>query len=661
MKRQEYTPADFAWTRWAVGEIDQAADEILANKKDAYGKIKAVAAAERTFENTVYALEASNHILWKLSVLEVITNASPSKEIRDAAQKAIERIEKELVDIEYDEDIYRAMKEYEACKEGLAESLDVASEKLFSDMMREYKRMGFDLSSEDQARVKENLKRLSELSSEFSKNINEYEDNISVTRDELDGLSEGYVSGLKRDGEKYVVSLDYPDMNPFMENAKNSGKRKELAEKSMQKGGARNMNILKEVVMLRDANARLLGYDHHGDFRTETRTVKSAEAAFEFMRDMIEKVRAGLAAERGELKALKKTALPNEGDDIYFYDTAFLSNELKKEKFSVDEQQMREYFPLETVKRGMFEVYAKLFSVRFERVNDYPAWHEDVESYAVRELDGSIVSYFMLDLYPREGKYGHAAVFPVIPGHAETMSGEEYVAPVAAMLANFPKPSENTPSLMAHSEVVTFFHEFGHVMHGVMTTARFASQAGTSVAWDFVEAPSQMLENWAWDKEVLKMISSHHETGDALPEAMLENMLRAKNHMIAHWTMRQMVFALYDMRLHTRGIAGELSEEYAVMVAEHMGVKLPEEQKFLAGWGHLMGYDAGYYGYMWSEVYAADMFSRFEQEGVLNPHVGMEYRKWILERGSSQDEMSLVDGFLGRKASNEAFLKQMGL
>lgn len=661
MKRKEYTPTDFAWTQWTVEDIAQETDEMLAIKKNAYKEIKAVAANERTFENTVYAIEVSGNIFWKLSALEVITNANPSKEIRDAAQEAIERIEKELVDIEYDEDIYRAMKEYEARKGSLNEDLDAASEKLFEDMVREYRRMGFDLSGEDRAKVKENLKRLSELASEFSKNINEYDDHILVTRDDLDGLPEGYISSLKRDGEKYVVSLDYPEMNPFLENAKNSGKRKELAEKSLQKGGPRNMDILKEVVKLRDENAQLLGYDHHGDFRTETRMAKSADAAFEFMRNITEKVRAGLAVEREELNVLKKTALPNEGDEVYFYDTAFLSNELKKEKFAVDEQKIREYFPMEKVKEGMFQVYSKLFSVRFEKIDEYPTWHEDVETYAVRRLNGDIVSYFMLDLYPREGKYGHAAVFPVVLGHHKTMLSDEYVAPLAAMLANFPKPNGSTPSLMEHSEVVTFFHEFGHVMHGVMTTARFASQAGTSVAWDFVEAPSQMLENWAWDKEVLKMISSHYETGESLPEEMLENMLRAKNHMIAHWTMRQMVFALYDMELHTRGIKGELNEEYTQMVVEHIGIKLPDEQMFLAGWGHLMGYDAGYYGYMWSEVYAADMFSRFEKEGVLNPEVGEDYRKWILERGSSQDEMELVEGFLGRKANNEAFLRQMGL
>jgi thimet oligopeptidase len=429
----------------------------------------------------------------------------------------------------------------------------------------------------------------------------------------------------------------------------------------LQKGGAENIELLKEMVRLRDENAQLLGYTTHGAFRLEVKMAKNTQTAFAFMHDLMDSIQEALVFEADELRELKHTIAPTEGEDVYFYDTAFLSSELKKQKFAVDEQRIREYFPLETVKGGMFEVYQKLLSVQFEKVTDYPVWHGDVEVYAVREVDGSIISYFMLDLYPREGKYGHAAAFNIITGYQDGCESENYIVPVACMVANFPKPHESNPSLMGHSEVETLFHEFGHIMHEVLTKARFRSQAGFATAWDFVEAPSQMLENWAWNKEVLKIISKHYLTGESLPDTVLNNMLRAKNHMIAHFTMRQMVLALYDMQLHTRGIEGKLNEEYASLVARYIGIELPEQQLFLAGFGHLREYDAGYYGYMWSLVYAADMFTRFEKEGVLNAETGREYRKWILEKGSSQEEMSLVEGFLGRPVSNEAFLKEMGL
>ncbi|MDD5083990.1 MAG: Zn-dependent oligopeptidase [Candidatus Moranbacteria bacterium] len=657
MKRTEYAAQDFAWTQWTGEEIGQAAQEMLKSKWETYAAIKAIQAGERTFENTVYALEASNHILWKLHAINLLMNVSPSQDIRDTAQRWVDQVEKELVDIEYDEDMYQAVKEYEAKKE----ALDGPSEKLFSDMLREYRRMGFKLPKEKREELKKNLKRINELSSEFSKNINEHHDAIIVTRAELDGLSDGYIASLKQDGDNYLVSLDYPELNPFMENATNAAKRKELMEKALHKGGSRNMEILKEVVRMRDENARILGYEHHADFRLEVKMAKDAKTVFGFMSELMGKMRGGLEKEMNELKALKHRIAPDEGEEVRFYDIAFLSSELKKERLNIDTQKVAEYFPLQKVLQGMLEVYAHLLSVKFEEVAGYPVWHEDVKVYAVRELSGDIIAYFFLDLYPREGKYGHAAVFEVITGYRKGFSGDEYTVPVASMLANFPKPSAQHPSLMTHYEAVVLFHEFGHVMHETLTKARYRSQAGFNVAWDFAEAPSQMLENWMWDKEVLAKISGHYKTGEKLPEAMLESLAAAKTFMVAYSTMRQMVMASFDMELHTRGIEGELNEEYAQMVAQTMGILLPQEQIFLAGWGHLMGYDAGYYGYMWSLVYAADMFTRFEKEGVLNAKTGMEYRKWILEKGSSQDEMSLVEGFLGRTASNDAFLRSKGL
>jgi thimet oligopeptidase len=658
MKRKEYTAQDFAWTQWTGEEILKVADEILESKRATHATVKSIEAEARTFENTVYALESSNHILWELHAINLLMNVSPSQEIRNTAQQTLNRVESELTDIEYDEDIYKAIREYEVKKEAIAEE---NSAKLFADMLRDYRRMGFELSSDKCNQLKENLKQINELSSQFSKNINEYQDTILVTQDELRGLSKGYIANLKRDGENYLVGLSYPELNPFLENATNAPKRKELLEKSLRKGGLQNMEILKEVVRLRDENAKLLGYEHHANFKLEVKMAKDAKTVFAFTHDLMEKMRDGLSKEMKELLELKRKIAPDEGDEVYFYDVAFLVNALKKERFHIDTQAMAEYFPLQKVLQGMFAVCEKLLSVKFEKSSDYPVWHADVEVYAVRELSGEIISYFLLDLYPREGKYGHAAVFEIITGHQKEFSGDSYTVPVACMLANFPKPSETHPSLMNHSEVVTLFHEFGHVMHETLTRSRYRSQTGFNVAWDFAEAPSQMLENWAWDKEVLSMISGHYQTGETLPEEMLENLVRAKNCMVAYATMRQMTMSLFDMELHTQGITGELNEEYAEMIVRTMGIKLPESQMFLAGWGHLIGYDAGYYGYMWALVYATDMFTRFKQEGVLNPKTGMEYRTWILEKGSSQDEMSLVEGFLGRKVSNEAFLREKGL
>jgi thimet oligopeptidase len=265
-----------------------------------------------------------------------------------------------------------------------------------------------------------------------------------------------------------------------------------------------------------------------------------------------------------------------------------------------------------------------------------------------------------LDLFPREGKYGHAAVFGIIAGRSEDYAETSYKAPFASMVANFNKPSELRPSLLSHDEVETFFHEFGHLVHNVLTTCRFGSQSGTSVAWDFVEAPSQMLEHFVWDKEMLNRLSKHYKLGKPLPDDALVNLLGSKMHMIATFVMRQLVFALYDLIIHTDQTVDSVSL-YKDLVLKNLGHSPSPEQIFPAGFGHLMGYDAGYYGYMWSKVYAVDMFSRFKQSGLLDRGVGKDYRNWILEKGSSLEEIDLVKGFLGREPSNSPFLEEIGV
>ena len=368
-----------------------------------------------------------------------------------------------------------------------------------------------------------------------------------------------------------------------------------------------------------------------------------------------------------EILLLKREITKNPKATLDYYDVsniqAYNMSELKKRKFGIDNEKVREYFPLEVVKRGTLEIYSKLFSVKFVKLFGYPTWHKDVEVYAVRE-NGKTVAYFMFDLYPREGKYGHAAVFDIIPGRVSVEKGKEkYNPPVACMVTNFKKPTKAMPSLLTHDEMETFFHEFGHVVHVVLTKARYASQSGANVAIDFVEAPSQMLEHWVWDKKMLNILSGHYKNpAKKLPKILLDNLLAAKNHMIAFWAVRQLVLASLDMEVHTSSAVKDANKVLNQVMWDYFGITMPRGSIYPAGFGHIGGgYDAGYYGYMWSDVYAADMFTRFEKEGLLNKKTGADYKKWILEKGSSMDEMELVKKFLGRKPNNKAFLKERGL
>lgn len=646
--------------RWGPADIKRAVSVALNAKKKAYAAIKKIKPEGRNFENIIYGIESAGYPIQDVAEkIDFLKSVSPEKAVRDAAQAALVGLERKLVDIEYDEELYRVVKAYAAKKE----KLSGADKKLFDDMMRAYRRMGFELPKAKREQLKKNLKKLGELETKFRKNIDDHNDAITVTRQELEGLSESYIHSLEKDADgKYIVTLKYPHAVPFMENAVNASKRKELADKMNKKGGVRNVALLKTILSLRAQNAKLLGYANHAAFKVEVRMAKTADAVGRFIKRLLGKLRKGLDKELAMLTAAKRKVLGDTKAKLEYYDVAFYTEYTQKERYDVDGQKVREYFPLQTVKEGMLRIYSELLNISFERLSDIPVWHSDVEAYGVNDASGERIAYFFLDLYPRPNKYGHAAVWPLQLGRWQSFRDATYVTPYAGMACNFPKPTASNPSLMSHQEVETFFHEFGHVMHGVLTTARYGSQAGTSVARDFVEAPSQMLENWVWDKDMLRILSGHYQDpSKKLPDGLLKNMLRAKNHGIAYFSTRQFVLALYDFTLHIGAPKEKAVSLYHDLVKKHLKISVDKSNIFPAGFGHLSGYDAGYYGYMWSKVYSSDMFTRFKREGLLNKKTGADYRTWILEKGSSMEEMELVKGFLGRMPNEKAFLKEIGL
>lgn len=660
MKRKEYTADNFRWAQWGVEDIKAVVPEILAEKKAHYDAIKAIPDAERNFENTIYAIESSDDGLSpKAAAIEVLMLASPEEAIRKAAQDASIQLQHAFVDIEYDEAIYKAVKAVEA--KGLV--LTGPDEKLFRDMLRHYRRMGFELPPETRELLKAHFKRLGELSTKFEMNVNKARDFVLVTREELEGLSELYINRLEREGIFYKVTVDAPVFSPFMEQAKHGAKRKELNDTFWRRGGAENIEYLKEVVRLRADVARLLGYTNYPDYVLEPRMAKRGETAQKFLDELWAKLVPLAHKEIAAMTELKRRETNDPTATFQYYDYYYYIEQWKKERFKFDGEKVREYFPFEVVKKGMLELYSKIFALQFERTEGFPVWHQDVEVYCARDArDQSVMGYFLLDLYPREGKYGHACELGVVKGHARGFTGDEYVVPVATMLANFLKPTPEVPSLLSVREVETFFHEFGHVIHDILTKGRYASQSGTSTARDFVEAPSQMLENWVLDKEMLPMFSGHYKDhSQKLPDDLLHNLLAAKHHAVGCFYTRQLIFGRMDFALHMNPSVPNPNDILSQLMKEGFGFDMPPDHLFCAGFGHLINYGAGYYGYLWSQVYSCDMFTRFEQEGLLNPKTGMDYREWILEKGSSIEEIDLVRGFLGREPNNEAFLREIGV
>ncbi len=477
---------------------------------------------------------------------------------------------------------------------------------------------------------------------------------------ELAGLPPDFVARLNKapDG-RYIVTCKYPDYFPVMERAKSEALRRRLETTFNLREAKENLPLIQKAVALRDQAARLLGYASPADFVAEDRMAKSASAIGAFLSRLRGELKPRLAAADTKMQALKAKETGDPAAVIQWWDWRYYLNRLKERDYAIDDERVRQYFPADRVMAGMFQVYATLLGVTFGELPGAAVWADGVKLYEVRDAgSGRLLGKFYVDLFPRDGKYGHAACFPF--GLARQV-GDGYQIPLSALVVNFNPPQHGQAARLSLDEVETLFHEFGHVMHASLTTARYASQAGTNVATDFVEAPSQMLQNWVYRPEVLKLVSvDPKDPSKTLPDDLVAQIVKARHFDAGVRYMRQIWLATFDQRIHGGGNVDVDGVEHEAR-REILGWPVPEEH-FAASFGHLMGgYDAGYYGYLWSEVFAADMFTRFEREGVLSPAAGRAYREIILASGRTVEPMELLERFLGRAPNEKAFLAQIGL
>lgn len=620
----------------------------------------AIPASERTFENTILGYEkAFDRYGDALGMSGFLSYVSPDKEFRDTALALQMQISQYMVDVATRRDVYRAIREYTDTHP----KLEGEEAKLVKDMLIGFKNSGMDLNDKDLETFKALNKQKAEYVIKFDKNVQEYKDPLPVTKEQLAGLGEDYINKLEKTPEgKYLVTLDYPDYVPFMLNADDASARQALEFKYNRRGGEENVTLLENTVTLRRKIAKLLGYKTHAHARLENRMAKNPEAVFSFLKDLEKKLKPMAKKEDKELIAYKNAKTGSKAKTLAAWESGYWSNKYRKEYLELDSEKIKEYFPSQVVVDGMLELFGTVFGIAFEPA-DIPTWHPDVKAFKIVDAQNKeLLAYFYMDLYPREGKYKHAACFDLVSG--ELKEDGTYQTPFVAIVANMNKPSKDTPSLLKHSEVETLFHEFGHVLHNALTKAKYSALSGTNVSGDFVEVPSQMLERWAWDPSVLKSISKHYKTGEPLPDDLIKRMLDAKNYGAGGQYLRQNFFAQYDMTLHTRAKTPDSTKLYFSLTKKIRGSALPLTPGTIpqASFGHLMGgYDAGYYGYLWSEVIAEDFFGEFAKAGLRNPQTGLKFRKEILERGGTLEEEEMVENFLGRKVSNKPFLKSIGL
>ncbi len=656
--RARMTKPDFGYSSVTADKVAQGIDDAI---EEAQGILEAMVAPrdDRTFENTMLPLDRIADVLSKANARYAFMGyVHPDKEIRSAAKTAEEKLESFGVEMVFRDDLNAAVQEYAVTDE--ATELGAERARFVEFTLRDLRHAGHELSPEARARVKERTQRLVELGVRFQENIDEWEDHILVTTDDLEGLPPSFAESLETDEDtgKLKVTLAYPHLIPFVENAKRRDLREQLSFKFNTQAVEANREILEEARRLRHEIAEEFGVPSWAHHRLEERMAKDPERVASFYDGLISPL-----TKQGEadLSVMGELLAEDAGEDqVQSWDWRFYDTQQRRTDYGVDPFEVANYFPLDGVLDGMFDLVQETFGLEFQEVADPDVWHPDVRLFAIHDAGSKeLLAHFYLDLFPREGKYGHAAEFPLVM--SRRMEDGSYQNPVCAMVANFTKPTASAPSLLQHGEVETLFHEFGHVLHQNLGRTELARFAGTSVERDFVEAPSQIMQHWVWRADVLRRFARHHETGEPIPDQLVEQLVAARQLNVAIHQLRQLQYGWWDQTMHGTDVA--LDFDHILREGARLGLMPFHEGTFaLASFGHLMGgYDAAYYGYMWSEVFGDDMFSRFEEEGVTNPAVGMAYRREVLERGGSVDADDMLTAFLGRDPDNTAFLRKLGI
>ncbi len=621
---------------------------------------------EPTFENTIEAMAFSGEQLDRVSnIFFNINSAETNDEIQKIAQDVSPLLTEFSSKISQNEKLFQRIKNVYDQKDSL--SLNEEQEMLLNETYKGFVRSGALLSEEDKKKLEKINMDLSIKSLQFGQNAlastNAYFKHIT-DKDELKGIPEAILQQYEEDAkekglEGYVITLQYPSYLPAMTYAENRELRKELAlangKKSFDGGEFDNQNLIKEIVKLRQGKAELLGYKNYADFVLEERMAQSPAKVFEFLNELLEKATPYAQKEIEELKSLAKT----DGiDDIQSYDHAFYAEKLRKQKFDIDDEELKPYFQLEKVQEAVFGLAGKLFGMEFKEINDVQKYHQDVKTYEITE-NGNYKALLYADYHPRKGK--RAGAWMTSYKNQYKQNGENS-RPHISVVCNFTKPTKDTPSLLTFQEVTTLFHEFGHALHGILADTQYPNLSGTSVKWDFVELPSQFLENYCYEPEFLKTFAKHYHTGKILPNEKIEKLSESKSFMEGYQTLRQLGFGLLDIAYHTEVGALENKSVKAFEVEKTAATNLyPSNPETAASpsFSHIFqgGYSAGYYSYKWAEVLDADAFQYFKENGIFNPEIAAKY-KILLSSGGTKNPMELYKNFRGREPKVESLLKR---
>ncbi len=655
IKNEHFKPAFLQ----AMNDVRAEIDAITGNSKTA------------NFENTIEALEFSGQQLDRVSsVFFNLNSAETNEDIQKIAQEISPLLSELSNDITLNADLFARVKSVYKQKEAL--NLSVEQETLLDKKYKGFSRNGANLPEDKKKRLREIDAESSKLKLQFGENIlaetNKYQKHLTNEND-LDGLPEGEKEAAaqlakSKDKEGWVVTLDYPSYIPFMKYAKNRELRKEL---SMAFGGRgfhgdnldNQKNVLK-IAKLRHERANLLGYKAHAHFVLEERMAETPEKVHEFLSELLEKAKPAAEREFTQLEDFAKEL--DNIDQLQKWDSSYYSEKLKQKLFSLDDEQLKPYFKLENVIAGVFKVAEKLFDLRFEEVYDIDKYHEDVKTYRVYDGKDEFVSLFYADFHPRAGKRGGAWMTSY---KSQYVKDGENIRPHISNVCNFTKPTENKPSLLTFNEVTTLFHEFGHGLHGMLANTVYPSLSGTSVYWDFVELPSQVMENWCYEKEALQLFAVHYKTGEPIPMHLVKKIKGSATFQEGMATLRQLSFGLLDMSWHgadPSNINDVKEQETKAFEGTNLYPKTAKTCMSTA-FSHIFqgGYSSGYYSYKWAEVLDADAFAYFKEKGIFDKKVATAFKDNILSKGGTENPMVLYKRFRGAEPKVEALLERAGL
>jgi len=655
IEEKHYKPAIKKAINIAKAEIDE-----IVNNTD-----------KPTFKNTTVALDFAGEKLNRItSIFFNLNSAETNDQIQKIAQEVSPWLSDFKNDITLNEGLFKKVKTvFDNLK-----NLDLNAEQtmLLEKQYKGFARNGANLKDADKNTLREIDSKLSKLSLQFGENVlaetNAFELHLTNEND-VSGLPESAKEAAKqlaseKGKEGWIFTLDYPSYIPFMTYADNRELRKKIAiaagKKAFQNNKTNNEKIVLKIVKLRHKRANLLGYKTHAHFVLEERMAENPEKVISFSNELLEKAKP---AAKKEFENLEKYAKKLDGiDQLQKWDGAYYSEKLKKEIFDLDQEILKPYFKLENVIDGVFEIANRLYDLQFEEVFNIDKYHKDVKTYKVTDTQGNFIAVFYADFHPRKGKRNGAWMTSYKSQQIKNGVNER---PHVSIVCNFTKPTPTKPSLLTFNEVTTLFHEFGHALHGMLANTTYNSLSGTSVSWDFVELPSQILENWCYEKEALELFAKHYETGEVIPMKYITKIKESASFHEGMQTLRQLSFGLLDMKWHSEN-PSEINSVKEFEIDAFANTKLyPDvaENCMSTSFSHIFqgGYSSGYYSYKWAEVLDADAFEFFLEKGIFSKEVATKFKETVLSKGGTINPMDLYKQFRGKEPKPDALLKRAGL